>query len=108
MLGVATGVTDCRMAASGGLKPQRRLSCQAVFLYTFDLLQIDSRDLHRDPIEDCKAELAKLLRRAKPGLQLNEHITEPGDIVFPARLQARVGRHRVQARRLAVQVRPLA
>ena len=70
------------MAASGGLKPQRRLSCQAVFLYTFDLLQIDSRDLHRDPIEDCKAELAKLLRRAKPGLQLNEHITEPGDIVF--------------------------
>jgi bifunctional non-homologous end joining protein LigD len=53
-----------------------------VFLYAFDLLQLDSRDLRRDPIEDRKAELAKLLRRAKPGLQLNEHISEPGDIVF--------------------------
>ena len=53
-----------------------------VFLYAFDLLQLDSRDLRRDPIEDRKAELARLLRRAKPGLQLNEHISEPGDIVF--------------------------
>ena len=48
----------------------------------FDLLQLDSRDLRCEPIEDRKAELAKLLRRAKPGLQLNEHISEPGDIVF--------------------------
>ena len=38
--------------------------------------------MRRDPIEDRKAELAKLLRRAKPGLQLNEHISEPGDVVF--------------------------
>ena len=53
-----------------------------VFLYAFDLLQLDSRDLRREPIEDRKVELAKLLRRAKPGLQLNEHISEPGDIVF--------------------------
>jgi bifunctional non-homologous end joining protein LigD len=53
-----------------------------VFLYAFDLLQVDSRDLRREPIEDRKIELAKLLRRAKPGLQLNEHISEPGDIVF--------------------------
>jgi ATP-dependent DNA ligase len=45
-----------------------------VFLYAFDLLQLDSRDLRREPIEDRKAELTKLLRRAKPGLQLNEHI----------------------------------
>jgi len=53
-----------------------------VFLYAFDLLQLDSRDLRREPIEDRKAELAKLLRHAKSGLQLNEHISEPGDIVF--------------------------
>jgi ATP-dependent DNA ligase len=32
----------------------------------FDLLQLDSRDLRCEPIEDRKAELAKLLRRAKP------------------------------------------
>ena len=53
-----------------------------VFLYAFDLLQLDSRDLRRQPIEDRKAELAKLLRHAKSGLQLNEHISEAGDIVF--------------------------
>ena len=53
-----------------------------VFLYAFDLLQVDSRDLRREPIEDRKGRAAKLLRRAKPGLQLNEHISEPGDIVF--------------------------
>ena len=29
-----------------------------VFLYAFDLLQLDSRDLRREPIEDRKAELA--------------------------------------------------
>jgi ATP-dependent DNA ligase len=49
-----------------------------VFLYAFDSLQLDSLDLRREPIEDRKAELTKLLRRAKPGLQLNEHISESG------------------------------
>ena len=47
-----------------------------VFLYAFDLLQ------HRETIEDRKAELVKLLRSAKTGLQVNEHLSEPGDIVF--------------------------
>ena len=32
--------------------------------------------------EERKAALAKLLRGAKLGLQLNEHISDPGDIVF--------------------------
>jgi ATP-dependent DNA ligase len=56
-----------------------------VFLYAFDLLQLDSRDLHREPIEDRKAELAKLLRRAKPGLQFE-------------RAYQRAWRHRVRGR----------
>jgi bifunctional non-homologous end joining protein LigD len=51
-------------------------------LYVFDLLELDGRDLRRHPIEDRKAALAKLLRDAKLELQLNEHIDEPGDIVF--------------------------
>ena len=79
-----------------------------VFLYAFDLLQLDSLDLRRGPIEDRKAELAKLLRRAKPGLQLNEHISETRRRRVPARLQARLGRHRVEAPRLALQIRALA
>ena len=39
-------------------------------------------DLRREPIERRKAALAKLLRHAKAGLLLNEHIDEPGDVVF--------------------------
>jgi bifunctional non-homologous end joining protein LigD len=53
-----------------------------VFLFAFDLLELNGRDLRRRPIEDRKTTLAKLLRGAKPGLHWNEHIEEPGDIVF--------------------------
>jgi ATP-dependent DNA ligase len=53
-----------------------------VFLYVFDLLEINGLDLRREPIEIRKRELVKLLRHAKPGLRLNEHIAEPGDLVF--------------------------
>jgi hypothetical protein len=65
-------LTGCATAATTGTSSSTPLT----------LLQLDSRVLRREPIEDHKAELAKLLRRAKPGLQLNEHISEPGDIVF--------------------------
>jgi bifunctional non-homologous end joining protein LigD len=41
-----------------------------------------SLDLRREPIEQRKATLAKLLRKAPGKLQLSEHIKEPGDIVF--------------------------
>ncbi len=53
-----------------------------VFLYAFDLLALDGKDLRREPIETRKTALAGLLRKAKPGLQLNEHITVLGDMVF--------------------------
>jgi hypothetical protein len=36
----------------------------------------------REPIEARKAALARLLRKAKPGLQFNEHIAVPGNIVL--------------------------
>jgi bifunctional non-homologous end joining protein LigD len=55
----------------------------AVFLFAFDLLEINGQDLRRDPIEVRKRELAKLLRNARLGLQLNEHVEDlPGDVVF--------------------------
>jgi bifunctional non-homologous end joining protein LigD len=50
-----------------------------VFLYAFDLI---GEDLRREPIERRKAALAKLMRRATTGLVPNEHIDEPGDVVF--------------------------
>src|SRR5438067_6835461 len=53
-----------------------------VFLYAFDLIELDGEDLRHEPIERRKAALAKLIRRAKTGLMLNEQIDEPGDVVF--------------------------
>ena len=53
-----------------------------VFLFAFDLLELDSQDLRREPFETRKATLASLLRGSLPGLRLNEHLTHPGDLVF--------------------------
>ena len=53
-----------------------------VFLYAFDLIELDGEDLRRKPIEARKAALAKLLQHTKAGLLVNEHIHEPGDVVF--------------------------
>jgi bifunctional non-homologous end joining protein LigD len=43
-------------------------------LMAFDLIEQDGADLRRQPIEDRKRGLAKLLRRAAIGLEYNEHI----------------------------------
>jgi bifunctional non-homologous end joining protein LigD len=49
-----------------------------VFVYAFDLLELDGRDLRREPIEHRKVLLIRLLSKANVGLQVNEHIQEPG------------------------------
>jgi bifunctional non-homologous end joining protein LigD len=41
-----------------------------IFLYAFDLLELDGQDLRREPLEIRKATLASLLRRCGPGLRL--------------------------------------
>jgi bifunctional non-homologous end joining protein LigD len=51
-------------------------------LVAFDLLQLDGADLRRMPIEDRKRRLAELLRKSKPGIQLNEYFEQPGDVLF--------------------------
>jgi ATP-dependent DNA ligase len=47
-----------------------------VFLYVFDLIELDGDDLRRDPLAVRKATLASLLARAAPGLRFNEHLDE--------------------------------
>ena len=54
----------------------------AVFLNAFDLIELDGDDLRREPFETRKATLASVLRRAAPGLRLNEHIEADGPTVF--------------------------
>jgi bifunctional non-homologous end joining protein LigD len=48
----------------------------------FDLLQLDGRDLRREPIEERKRLLAKLLHGSNLSIVLNEHFEEDGAIVF--------------------------
>jgi ATP dependent DNA ligase domain len=69
-----------------------------VFLYAFDLLELDGRDMRREPLEVHKSALAGVLRRMKAwaGIQLNEHCDDLPVDVAP-RLQARLRGHREQA-----------
>jgi bifunctional non-homologous end joining protein LigD len=53
-----------------------------VFLYAFDLIELNGDDLRREPLATRKATLASLLRCAAPGLRLNEHIEADGPTVF--------------------------
>ena len=48
----------------------------------FDLLELDGRDLRREPIEERKRLLAKLLRGSHLSIVLNEHFEEDGAIVY--------------------------
>jgi bifunctional non-homologous end joining protein LigD len=51
-------------------------------LCAFDLIEIDGQDLHRQPIEDRKLALKKLLGRPHPGIAFNRHFDVEGAIVF--------------------------
>jgi bifunctional non-homologous end joining protein LigD len=53
-----------------------------VFLYAFDLIELNGTDLRREPIETRKATLASVLRGCLPGLRLNEHLAHSGELVF--------------------------
>ena len=61
---------------------RRKHDARAVFLFAFDLLELDGVDLRREPIETRKATLASLLRGIRAGLHLNEHFIHSGDVVF--------------------------
>jgi bifunctional non-homologous end joining protein LigD len=54
----------------------------SVFLYAFDLIELNGDDLRRDPLEVCKATLASILAKARPGIRFNEHIEGDGPTVF--------------------------
>jgi bifunctional non-homologous end joining protein LigD len=76
----------------------------AVFLFAFDLLEINGQDLRREPIEIRKRELAKLLRNARLGLQLNEHVDDlPADVVF--RHASKMGLEGIVSKRLGSRYR---
>jgi bifunctional non-homologous end joining protein LigD len=55
---------------------------ESVFLYAFDLVELDGDDLRRDPFQVRKATLASVLAKAGPGMRFNEHIEADGPTVF--------------------------
>jgi bifunctional non-homologous end joining protein LigD len=54
----------------------------SVFLYAFDLIELNGDDLRRDPLEVRKATLASVLAKARPGIRFNEHIEGDRPTVF--------------------------
>src|SRR5215472_16953176 len=77
----------------------------SVFLYAFDLIELNGDDLRREPLETHKATLASLLL---PGLRLNEHLAHDGESVFRHVCKMGLRGHRVEAARLALPLRPVA
>jgi bifunctional non-homologous end joining protein LigD len=53
---------------------RRREAAHKAILYAFDLIERDGEDLRDRPFLDRKAALARLLRNAKGGIVLNEHV----------------------------------
>jgi bifunctional non-homologous end joining protein LigD len=59
-----------------------RNGSRAAFLYGFDLLELDGEDLRRHPWEIRRATLTGLLRKARPGVRLREHLDGDGETIF--------------------------
>jgi bifunctional non-homologous end joining protein LigD len=55
---------------------------ESIFLYAFDLIELNGDDLRRDPLEVRKATLASIVAKASPGILFNEHIEGDGETVF--------------------------
>jgi ATP-dependent DNA ligase len=54
-----------------------------VFMWAFDLIELNGDDLRGDPLAARKATLLDLLARAAPGIRFNEHLEEEdGPLVF--------------------------
>src|SRR5215470_3360444 len=55
---------------------------ESIFLYAFDLIELNGDDLRRDPLEVRKATLRSMLAKAALGLRFNEHIEGDGPTIF--------------------------
>ena len=59
----------------------------SVFMWAFDLIELNGDDLRAQSLERRKELLARLLSRSTGGIQLNEHMEhDDGALVFCARL----------------------
>jgi hypothetical protein len=61
-------------------------SAESIFLYAFDLIELNCDDMRRDPLEVRKATLRSMLAKVGLGLRFNEHLEGDGSTVFRPRL----------------------
>jgi len=78
--GEAVACDDNGVASFDLIRHQR--ANESIFLYAFDLVELNGDDLRRDPLQVRKATLASILAKASPGIRLNEHIEGDGPTVF--------------------------
>jgi bifunctional non-homologous end joining protein LigD len=55
---------------------------ESIFLYAFDLIELNGDDLRRDPLKGRKATLEMILAKAGIGIRFNEHMEGEGETVF--------------------------
>ena len=55
---------------------------ESIFLYAFDLIELNGDDLRRDPLEGRKATLELILAKSGTGIRFNEHMNGDGETVF--------------------------
>jgi bifunctional non-homologous end joining protein LigD len=53
-----------------------------IFLYAFDLIELNGDDLRPDPLEGRKVRLEMILTKAGPGIRFNAHMVGDGETVF--------------------------
>jgi bifunctional non-homologous end joining protein LigD len=78
--GEAVSCGDDGIASSDHIRYRRHDA--DVFMWAFDLIELNGDDLRRDPLIVRKTTLASVLARAAPGLRLNEHLEADGPDVF--------------------------
>jgi bifunctional non-homologous end joining protein LigD len=66
---------------------RRHGALASAVLCAFDLLELDGRDLRREPIEERKRLLVKLPKGSHLSIVLNEHFEEDGASVYRAACQ---------------------
>jgi bifunctional non-homologous end joining protein LigD len=54
---------------------------ESIFLYAFDLIELNGDDLRRDPLAGRKTTLEVILAKAGPGIRFNEHMVGDGETV---------------------------
>jgi bifunctional non-homologous end joining protein LigD len=59
-----------------------RLRDHDVILCAFDLIELDGKDVRRQPLEHRKSALADLLRGIRDGVAFNQHFSGDGEIIF--------------------------